>query len=83
MNLSPNESKSLRALAIRGEELVPVPGGPVVWASSNIEVATVDAGGVVTGVRPGRARVRVEWNGFGDEVEVVVDAPPTGIKILD
>lgn len=83
MNLSPKESKTLRALAIRGEELVPVPDGPVVWKTNNVDVATVDAGGVVTAVAPGKVKIRVEWNGFSDEIEVAVNAPATGVKILN
>lgn len=82
MKLSLNESQTLKVLAVQGDSLVPVPDGPVVWASSNIEIATVDAGGVVTAVATGRASIRVEWRGFSDSIDVVVEAPATGIKIL-
>src|SRR6201988_640294 len=36
---------------------VPRTGVPVNWKSDNVQVATVDAGGVVTGVGPGKATI--------------------------
>ncbi len=35
----------------------PIPDADIVWSSSNVNVATVDANGVVTGVSPGTATI--------------------------
>ena len=46
------------------------------YASSNTEVATVDANGLVTGVAPGRTTIVVSKEGYKDaSVDVVVNEP--------
>jgi uncharacterized protein YjdB len=54
VNLLPGEHVRVTPRAVRGDGS-PVAVGRVIWISQNPEIATVDTGGIVTGVAPGRA----------------------------
>jgi len=56
-----------------------VTGGTFGWTSNNKAVATV-SGGVVTGVAPGRATIKVGSGGFTATCAVTVTAPPPVIS---
>jgi trimeric autotransporter adhesin len=51
-------------------------GRVVVWASSNVAVATVNAQGVVTGIAPGAATVTATSEGRVGQSAVTVTVPP-------
>ena len=52
----------------------------VTWSSSNTEVATVDAAGLVTGVSTGKATVTAKCGEVSATVEVTVTADPAGLE---
>lgn len=82
LSLNVGESKQLLARAIKGDGL-DVVTDPVEWATSDPKVLTVDpASGLVTTIGPGMAVVSVKWGRFADTLEVSVDAPATGVKIV-
>lgn len=57
-SLYPGESIRITPLAVRGDG-TPTPVRRVSWKSIKPEIATVDTGGVVTGLSPGRTVVQV------------------------
>ena len=71
----------LRAVALsgRGEELA---GRPILWTSSDVEVARVDREGRVTGEAPGSARITATCDEAVASVPVTVTpAPVTGLEL--
>ncbi len=57
VTLLPGESVTITPQALREDE-TPAPTGRVTWKSLRSEVATVDTGGLVSGVAPGRSIVQ-------------------------
>jgi len=53
------------------------------WASNNPSVATVDAAGLVTGLSPGRAKLRATAEGASGEIDIEVAANPVRKLALD
>lgn len=56
----------------------------VKWASSNVEIATVDELGIVTAISPGKVRITVtseENSAINDYCEISVIQPVTGITL--
>ena len=57
--------------------------GAVTYTSSNTDIATVDANGVVTGVKPGKATITASWDGVDGSgnycpAEATIDVTVTG-----
>ena len=61
------------ALGAEGDIL---PGRLVSWTSTNVSVATVTSGGLVTGVSPGSATIVATIEGKSATAPIVVTAPP-------
>ena len=53
-----------------------LPGRPVTWSSTNVAVATVSSGGLVTGITQGTATIVATIEGKTATAPVVVTAPP-------
>ena len=61
-----------------------VPGLPVFWSSSDLTTARVDANGLVTGVKPGSARISATIEGEVGQVDLIVEeAAVFAVTILD
>src|SRR5690606_25226145 len=59
-----------------------IAGAVIRWLSSNADVVVVDEAGVVTGVRPGEARIAAVVNGVAAIATVVVpQLPPASIEL--
>ena len=52
----------------------PVEGGPIVWSSSNVTIATVSSSGVVNALSPGEARIAASAMGKSATATVTVSA---------
>ena len=59
-----------------------IPGAAVVWSSSNPEIATVDASGLVTAVSPGDALVTASSGGVSTSRPVYVEVAPEPARIV-
>ena len=53
-----------------------IPGAPIAWSSSDIAVATVSSGGVVTGVAPGSATITATSGGVTGIASIAVQFAP-------
>lgn len=67
------ESVSATPTAANGS---PLSGRSILWSSSNDGVATVDEGGRIRGVAPGRATISASSGSVTGRVEVTVDIAP-------
>ncbi len=53
----------------------------IAWCSSNGDVATVDAGGRVLGLKPGKAQIVATWHGSrGSSIITVIDSDARKIE---
>jgi uncharacterized protein YjdB len=77
--LLPGESIRITALALR-EDGTPLPAGRIAWKSLKPEIATVDTGGVVTGVAAGKSIVQAGTAG-GLMATAPVDVEPAEIAL--
>ena len=59
-----------------------IPGAVVVWSSSNPEIATVDANGLVTAVSPGDALITASSGGASTSRPVYVEVAPEPSRIV-
>lgn len=64
------------SVATRNANGVTITGRAVTWSSSNVLVAVVSAGGVVTGVAPGTATITAACGGNSASASVTVSPPP-------
>jgi len=67
--------------AVRDATGVDIPNVPVSWTSSDPSIATVDAGGLVTGVAVGTAAVRATAGGVAQSATVTVTSPTPLIAV--
>jgi hypothetical protein len=63
--------KTVRLVASDGVG-VALPPSAVSWTSSNTEVASVGADGIVRGRRPGQVQIAAAWNGAHAAVQITV-----------
>ena len=74
------------SIAVGGTTTITYSGttyGDVTYTSSNIDVATVDANGKVTGVKPGKTTITASWDGVDGSgnycpAEATIDVTVTG-----
>ena len=59
-----------------------IPGAVVAWSSSNPEIATVDANGLVTAVSPGDALITASSGGVSTSRPVYVEVAPEPSRIV-
>lgn len=81
LSLTPGASSELTAL-LRDAGGSPIPGRARTWSSDAPAVATVDAGGVVTGVAPGQASIEVRSGAAFATAAVVVSPPGPSVETL-
>ena len=81
LDLEPGTTKELKAV-VYDETGKPVVSPVVEWRITNSAVASVTAGGLVTGVSVGNAGVIASSNGFADTADIrVIPLSPTGTFI--
>lgn len=81
VNMRVGVSAPLQAQTLDAEGAV-LTGRTVVWTSSNVGVATVNAQGVVTGVSAGAATITAASEGRTDQVAVTVTLPPVQTVVV-
>ena len=81
VNMRVGVSTPLQAQTLDAEGAV-LTGRTVVWTSSNVGVATVNAQGVVTGVSAGAATITAASEGRTDQAAVTVTLPPVQTVVV-
>lgn len=76
-NPTPGQSANFSALAVYNNGNTASVTTAATWLSSNTQVATVGASGVVLAVNPGVSDIRATFEGVTGTRQVTVDAPPT------
>ncbi len=59
----------------------PIEGRTPTWESTDTDVATVDANGLVSAVSPGSAKIRATLDGIAGEADVTVDPQPAAVLV--
>lgn len=81
LSIAPGASAQLTAV-LRDAGGSPVPGRTPEWSSAAPTVATVDAGGLVTGVAPGRVAIEARSGDAAGAAAVTVLRPGPGVETL-
>jgi hypothetical protein len=82
VRVSPSTSTVLEGLSVQfdavvyDEEGLALPGAVVVWSSDSDAVASVDAGGLATGVATGETTIRATFNGTEAAARLTVQSGP-------